>query len=413
MSDAAMKRRSVMGAGAAALAVALALAASLAGPGVGAQQAKPAAAAKGDVPQFAYDKTWPKPLPNRMKVGHVVGISVDGRNHVWIVQRPKSLKGSETEAADGRYGGFSGAVAGCCRPALPVIEFDQDGNMVQMWGGPVDLTKGFDWPTPGAKSPDSFYGSGPFGERGVFVDFNDNVWLGADGPGDGFILKMSRFGRPLLQVGKKGQSTGSNDTANMKGASGMVVDAKTNEVFVADGLYNRRVVVFDGLTGKYLRHWGAYGKPPNDAAPTKVDSPDVNSPQFGDVHCIAMSADKLIYVCDRVNNRIQVFRQDGTFVKQGVVAPDTPGGTTYGIAFSHDADQRFAYVVDGTNEKVWILDRQTLATVGSFGSGGHFAGQFTTAHSIATDRQGNVYVGETWEGKRVQRFLYKGQDRAR
>lgn len=414
MRGAVMKLAGVMGAGA----VVLTAAVGLSGPQVFAEQAaqarpaaKPAAkAASGDVPQFKYDKTWPKPLPNSMKVGQVVGIAVDSRNHVWIVQRPKSLKGSETEAADGRYGGFSGSISGCCRPALPVIEFDQDGNMVQMWGGPVDLAKGFDWPTPGPKSPDSFYGSWPFGERGIFVDFNDNVWLGADGPGDGFILKMSRFGRPLLQVGKKGQGkANSHDTANLNGASGVVVDATTNEVFVADGLYNRRVVVLDGLTGKYKRHWGAYGKPPDDSVPTKVDSPDVNSPQFGDVHCIAMSTDKLLYVCDRVNNRIQVFRTDGTFVKQGVVAPATPGGTTYGIAFSHDPEQRFAYVVDGTNEKVWILNRDTLETVGSFGGGGHFAGLFTTAHSIATDRQGNIYVGETWEGKRVQRFRYTGQ----
>lgn len=408
-----MKLASVMSAGVAALAVA----AGLSFHGVSAEQATPAPAAKGavksavksDVPQFKYDKTFPKPLPNVMKVGQVVGIAVDSRNHVWIVQRPKSLKGSETEAADGRYGGFTGSIAGCCRPALPVLEFDQAGNMVQTWGGPQDLAKGFDWPTPGAKSPDSFYGSGPFGERGIFVDHNDNVWLGADGPGDGFILKVSRFGRPLLQIGKKGQSKGSNDTANLNGASGIVVDAQTNEVFVADGLRNRRVIVFNGLTGKYLRHWGAYGKPPDDSVQMKSDSPDVNSSQFGDVHCIAMSRDKLIYVCDRVNNRIQVFRQDGTFVKQGVVAPATPGGTTYGIAFSPDPEQRFAYVADGTNEKVWILDRTSLETVGSFGSGGHFGGQFTTAHSIATDQQGNVYVGETWEGKRVQRFRYLGQ----
>ncbi len=404
-----MKLASVMSAAVAALAVA----AGLSFHGVSAEQAKPAPAAKGavksDVPQFKYDKTFPKPLPNVMKVGQVVGIAVDSRNHVWIVQRPKSLKGSETEAADGRYGGFTGSIAGCCRPALPVLEFDQAGNMVQTWGGPQDLAKGFDWPTPGPKSPDSFYGSLPFGERGIFVDHNDNVWLGADGPGDGFILKVSRFGRPLLQIGKKGQSKGSNDTANLNGASGIVVDAQSNEVFVADGLRNRRVIVFDGLTGKYLRHWGAYGKPPDDSVQMKPDSPDVNSSQFGDVHCIAMSRDKLIYVCDRVNNRIQVFRQDGTFVKQGVVAPATPGGTTYGIAFSPDPEQRFAYVADGTNEKVWILDRTSLETVGSFGSGGHFGGQFTTAHSIATDQQGNVYVGETWEGKRVQRFRYLGQ----
>ncbi len=194
MIGAAMKLARVIVAGVAALVVA----AVLSFHGVAAEQAKPAPAAKGavksDVPQFKYDKSFPKPLPNVMKVGQVVGVAVDSRNHVWIVQRPKSLKGSETEAADGRYGGFTGSIAGCCRPALPVLEFDQTGNMVQTWGGPQEFAKGFDWPTPGPKSPDSFYGSLPFGERGIFVDHNDNVWLGADGPGDGFIIQQAGFG---------------------------------------------------------------------------------------------------------------------------------------------------------------------------------------------------------------------------
>lgn len=371
--------------------------------------ARPVAAGP-EVPLFRYDPAWPKPLPNSMKVGHVVGISVDSRNHVWIVHRPKSLKGSETEAADGRYGAFVGAISGCCRGALPVVEFDQTGEMVQNWGGPQE---GIEWPTPGPKSPDSFYGTWPFGEQGIFVDFNDNVWLGANGPGDAHILKMSRFGRPLMQIGKKGQATGNADTANVNGAMGMVVNPKTNEVFVADGLKNRRVVVFNGLTGKYIRHWGAYGKAPDDKYTQAERSPNVDAPQFAEVSCVARSTDGLLYVCDRPNNRIQVFREDGTFVKQGTVAPATRGGTAYGAAFSHDAAQQYLYVVDGSNEKVWILDRESLKTLGSFGSGGHFAGQFTTAVSIATDRSGNVYVGESWEGKRVQRFLYRGQGSAR
>ena len=398
-----MKRTILMCAG--AMGVALVAAAPIMYVSAAVEQESAASVQRG-VPQFEYDPTWPNPLPNVMKVGQVVGISVDSRNHIWIVQRPGSLKNSESEAADGRYGDFTGAISGCCRPAAPVIEFDQEGDMVRMWGGPDE---GLDWPTPGPRSPDTLFGGrAPFGERGIFVDFNDNVWLGADGPGDGQILKMSRFGRILLQIGKPGVSQGSNDIENLHGASGITVDPDANEVFVADGLHNRRVIVFDGISGEYRRHWGAYGEAPDDSTPTAVDAPDVNSPQFGDVHCIALSHDKLVYVCDRVNNRIQVFQTDGTFVQQVTIAPETVGGTAYGIAFSADPEEQFAYVVDGTNEKVWILDRSSLETVGSFGSGGHFGGQFTTAHSIATDRHGNVYVGETWEGKRVQRFLYKG-----
>jgi hypothetical protein len=366
-------------------------------------QSKPAA--KAQVPQFVFDHTWPKPLPNQMKVGQVVGVTVDSRDHIWIVQRPGTLKPSEREAADGSYGGMRGAVAGCCRPAPPVIEFDQQGNMVQAWGGPQE---GYDWPTPGPPSPDNALGHAPFGERAIFVDHQDNVWLGADGPGDSQVLKMSRFGRLLRQIGKKGQSKGSNDTQNLNGAAGIVVDPAANEVFIADGLRNRRVIVFDAYSGAYKRHWGAYGKPADDKAPRREFAPDVNDPQFGDVHCIALSKDKLVYVCDRSNNRIQVFRADGTFVKQGTVAEKWTGGTTYGIAFSADPEQKYAYVADGTNEKVWILDRNSLETLGSFGSAGHWGGAFTTAHSIATDSKGNVYVTETWEGKRVQRFLYKG-----
>lgn len=361
--------------------------------------------AKGAVPQFKYDKTWPRPLPNQMKVGQVVGVSVDSRNHVWIVQRPATLKDSEREALDGRYGGMSGAVAGCCRPAPPVIEFDQQGNMVQGWGGPNDT---FDWPTPGPKSIDPALGGSPFGERSIFVDHQDNVWLGADGPGDAHVLKLSRFGRRILQIGKPKQSKGNADTANFNGAAGIAVDPTTGQAFVADGLRNRRVVVLDGYTGKYVKHWGAYGKAPDDTVQQKPDTPDINSPQFGDVHCIALSRDKLLYVCDRVNNRIQVFKTDGSFVTQAAIAPDTKGGTTYGIAFSADPAQKYAYVADGTNEKVWILDRASMNVLGAFGYGGHWGGAFTTAHSIATDHFGNIYVGESWEGKRVQRFLYRG-----
>jgi len=196
--------------------------------------------------------------------------------------------------------------------------------------------------------------------------------VGADGPGDGQILKFTRFGKFELQIGHKGGlSKGSNDVENLNGAQQIAVDPATNEVFVADGLKNHRVIVFDGTTGQYKRHWGAYGTKPDDAAvPAKYD-PAVRSKQFGEVHGIALSRDGLVYVCDRTNDRVQVFRKDGTFVKEGLVAPKTLGGSAYEIAFSADPGQQYGLVVDGMNEKVWILWRDTLETIGSFGDGGH------------------------------------------
>lgn len=372
---------------------------------VGTFRGAPADAQAQQVPQFEYDKTWPKPLPNRMKVGHVAGVAVDRYDHIWIVQRPTSLKPSEQEATPaGRYAGQAGPNSGCCRPAPQVIEFDQEGNMVQAWGP----QEGIDWPTPAPRAKDNFLGTLNAGEKGLFVDVRDNVWIGSDGPGDTFMLKLSKFGKPYMTIGKKGPSQGSNDTANLNGAEDMVVDPDTNEVYVADGARNRRVIVFDAYTGEYKRHWGAYGKTPDDSVMMTPDSPNVDASQFGEVSCIALSRDRLVYVCDRVNNRVQVFQADGTFVKQGVIAPNTLMGTAYSVALSVDPEQTFLYVADGSNEKIWILDRASMEVLSSFGSGGHNGGQFTTVDTIATDSKGNVYTGETWEGKRVQRFLYKG-----
>ncbi len=361
------------------------------------------------VPQFSYDKTFPQPLPNAWKLGHVAGVSVDTRDHVWIIQRPASLKNSEKEAtSDSSYGigqDGGGPFAGCCRPAPPVIEFDPQGHVVQAWGGPGP---GYEWPTPAPRSPDPALGSGPFGERGIYVDAADNVWIGADGPGDAQAIKFTKFGRRQYQIGKHGQSRGSQDTANLNGAVAFAVDPAADEVFVADGLRNRRVIVFDAYSGAYKRHWGAYGNPPDDAVPHVAFMPNPKSPQFGEIHGMALSRDGLLYVCDRVNNRVQVFRTDGTFVLEGEVAPGTRGGAAYDIAFSADPEQRFAYVVDGMNQRVWILDRATLGTLGRFGFGGAQGGAFRAANVIATDSRGNIYVGETWESKRVQRFLYTG-----
>jgi DNA-binding beta-propeller fold protein YncE len=362
--------------------------------------------AAGDVPMFEFDPTWPKmPLPNQWLVGSVAGVYVDAEDHIWIVHRPRALlHGHEDDAS------YAVPESECCKPAPSVIEFDQAGHVVQAWGGPGPE---YEWreagpgrrtpPTPG---PSLGY-DWPESEHSIFVNDDDQtVWL--SNSGGSHIVKFTRAGEFLLQIGRKGQRTGSHNTENLGAAAGLVVDPKTNELYVADGYRNRRVIVFDADTGAYKRHWGAYGNPPDDSIPFRYDPDGPRSQQFNTVHCVQLSRDDLVYVCDRANNRIQVFRTDGTFVKEGLVAPWSLRGAPMDIAFSTDAEQRFVYVADGRNEKVWILRREDLEVIGSFGHGGHWGGGFTVAHGIAADASGNIYVAEVTEGKRVQRFTYMG-----
>ena len=331
---------------------------------------------------FAFDPYWPKPLPDNWTLGNVVGVAVDSRDHIWIVHRPGSLNQQESGAdADP-------PLAECCRAAPPVIEFNQEGDVVQAWGGP---SHDYEWPQS---------------EHGIFIDHLDNVWLAGSGGNDSQILKFTRHGRFLLQIGAQGQGQGSNDLANFGQPAEIDVDPETNEVYIADGYGNRRVAVFDADTGEYRRHWGAYGNVPTDDA--YAYDPDAPlSQQFGrPVHCATLSADGLLYVCDRVNDRIQVFQRDGTFLDEVLIAPRTLDfGSAFDVDFSPDPEQRYLYNIDGMNQKVWIISREDLSIVDSFGFGGHRAGGFTAAHSLAVDSGGNIYVGETLEGKRVQRFV--------
>ena len=220
------------------------------------------------------------------------------------------------------------------------------------------------------------------------------------------MLKFTRNGRFLLQIGAQGQGRGSNDTANFGQPAELHVDPDANEVYIADGYGNRRVAVFDADSGEYKRHWGAYGNVPTDDLYT-YDPDAPLSRQFGrPVHCATLAADGRLYVCDRVNNRIQVFEKDGTYLDEVVIAPRTLAfGAAFDVDFSPDAEQRFLYNIDGMNQKIWVIERADLSVVDSFGFGGHRAGGFTAAHSLAADSRGNLYVGETLEGKRVQRFL--------
>ena len=362
-------------------------------------------------PAYEVDPAWPKPLPNRWLVGAIAGVAVDSRDHVWIVHRPSTLQPNETRSI--------------WRAAPPVLEFDPQGNLVSSWGGPHPNAQS---PRVGDPAPGEGY-EWPDLEHGIFVD-DDHVWLGGGGEKDAQILKFTRAGKFVLQIGRKGSGRGSNDVANLGGAASMTLDRERNELYVADGYVNHRVIVFDATSGAYKRHWGAYGKRPDDGyftsageklpspfsgavqhenKPSQYDPAGPPPPQFRIVHAVRIARDGLVYVCDRTNDRLQVFRKDGTFVKEVFVAKQTLGsGSVWDLTFSTDPAQTFLIINDGTNQQIWILKRDTLEIVSAFGQAGHWAGQFYGAHVQAADSQGNLFIGETYEGKRVQKFIYRG-----
>jgi DNA-binding beta-propeller fold protein YncE len=336
-------------------------------------------------PRFEVDPLWPKPLPNHWVLGMVIGVWVDEQDHVWIIHRGAPTLHANERALDLKVGE-------CCTAAPPVLVFDQAGNLVRSWGGPGP---GYEWPES---------------NHGVHVDYKGNVWIGGNGPKDAHLLKFTKEGKFLMQVGKLGTNNGSNDPDNFGRVAKIWVDPKTNEAYVADGYKNKRVAVLDADTGKMKRFWGAYGNKPDDADLGKYDPKAPPARQFRNpVHCVERTNDGLVYVCDRANNRVQVFNPDGSFVREAVYAKETLGsGSAWDIAFSKDPQQRYIYLADGTNEKVRVILRDTLEELTNFGDGGRQPGQFYGVHSIATDSAGNIYTTETYEGKRLQRFVNKG-----
>ena len=334
------------------------------------------------VPHFEVDPYWPKPLPNNWIVGQVAGVAVDRRDHIWIVHRPRSLQ--ERQILAGR----DPPPASCCVAAPPVLVFDLSGNLLRAWGGPGE---GYQWPES---------------EHGIYVDADDNVWLAGSGPRDHQILKFGLDGAFRLQIGRAGASRGSNDTENLNRPADVEVDAAARELYVADGYGNRRIVVFDADTGAYKRHWGAYGERPHDDPLPSYDPARPPPRSFGSpVHCVRLTRDGLVYVCDRVNNRVQVFRRDGTFVREFFVARETRlNGAVADVVPSPDSEQRFLYSVDNTNGVARVLRRRNGEVLSAFGRMGRYAGQFMVPHNVAVDGQGNLYVTEVDTGQRVQRF---------
>jgi DNA-binding beta-propeller fold protein YncE len=392
----------------------------------------------GPAPALQVAPLWPEPLPNHWVLGSVTGVTVDARDHVWVTHR----------GADSLEGGEKGMMLTpqtsslCCMAAPFVLQFDSDGKLLSNFGGPG---QGYQWP----QSPGS-----------LVVDTKGNVWIpaagleppppasgrgrgGVDttaagiaaargaagrgaaaappGPADAHVLKFSPDGKFLLQIGTPGKMDGPDSQTTLNRPAAVAVDAGANEVYVADS-GNHRIVVFDAETGAHKRHWGAYGEKPTADGGGPYDPNAPAARQFRDVTCVDIAKDGMVYVCDRTSNRIQVFQKDGKFVKEGIISKDTRGATVTGqfgvvsshgsvwdIAFSNDARQQHIFVADGHDKKVLIVQRDTLAQVGSVGDGGRQPGRFLTVGSIAADSRGNVYTGEQHHGKRVQKFVPRGR----
>lgn len=342
-----------------------------------------------EIPKFQVDPSWPK-LPGKWVFGQVSSVSVDAQNHAWILQRPTSVRDDQ-----------KGMIA------PPVLEFDETGNFVQGWGGPGE---GYDWPEI---------------EHGIYVDPKGFVWIGGNGKSDHHLVKFTKAGKFVMQIGRKGQSKGNKDTQNVNQAADTFVYARTNELFVADGYGNSRIIVFDADTGAFKRMWGAFGKEP-DTLPARPKVPEASripakeetgpGPQQFDrpVHAARVSNDGLVYVSDRGGKRVQVFTIDGKFVTQVFIdrwceAPHCGNGQTVAsTAFSADPEQRFLYVASRSPARIWVLDRKTLEPLDSFGRPGVAPGEFYVLHHMNVDSKGNLYVTEVQDGKRAQKFVFKG-----
>jgi DNA-binding beta-propeller fold protein YncE len=347
------------------------------------------------MPVFQLDPAWPT-LPNNWVVGIVSAVTVDRRDHVWILHRPRTVSAELKE-----------------RAAPPVLEFDADGKFVAAWGG---AGNGYDWPTT---------------EHGIIVDHKDVVWIGGSGVGDDMLLKFTLQGKLLRQFGASKQSTGNADTKNVNRPADIFVDAKTNEAYVADGYGNRRVAVFDADTGAFKRMWGAFGNPPDSEPPAGagpaggggrggrgrgaqaaavLDIEGQGAEHFGNpVHSVKLSNDGLVYVADRSNRRIQVFTPAGKYVTQVFINRAGPSaGSVAGLAFSPDPQQQFLYAADYGNSHIAVLDRKTLSMLYQFGTRSAKPGEFQGPHHIAVDSKGNLYVAEVNPGNRAQKFLLKG-----
>ena len=431
----------------------------------------------GKAPGFVVDPAWPQPLPNHWILGQLGGLYVDRHDHVWVYNRPRTLTteeaGLETAIPGvkdehgqpinglGQVRAY-GSIADCCKAAPSVLEFDSTGKLLRAWGGPAD--PGF----IGGKCKAEAGCIWPNSEHGIYVDQNDNVWItgnaaapaaagsGGRGPmpwathneggGDGFILKFDMNGNFKMRIGGTPMGPNSNDTTGgingtplLYQATDMVRDPKTNRLYISDGYGNRHVLIVDADSGKYIGHFGAYGNNPVDDAGSKAAGPWIadytngrKKPPFfrTPVHCVKLADDGKIYVCDRGNNRIQVFDSNDPTLGKSCNNPDgEPGkcgfvaeqfisehtntsipGTAVSISFSTDRAQSCLYVGDNSNMTIYILNRSNLQELGRLGRSGRMAGEFHWLHQVSVDTKGNLYTAEVDTGKRIQKFIRYGSN---
>ena len=341
------------------------------------------------IPQFEVDSSWPR-IPEGWVLGQVASTAAAEDDHIWVLQRPRTVRPGQ-------------------RTGPPVMEFDPDGNFVRGWGGP---SQDYDWPES---------------EHGIFVDYQGHVWIAGQADDDQ-VLKFTKDGTFVMQIGEGGHEKTNLDTQNFWRPSDLYVYPPTNELFVSDGYGNKRIIVFDATTGAFKRMWGAFGAVPSDDPPaaaetgalrtlaTEFDPDDPGPPQFNTVHGVKVSNDGLVYAADRGGKRVQVFTTEGEYLAQAWVdrwCLTTGNGcgnghTAASVAFSADPEQRFLYVASRSPARIWVFDRSTLEPLDSFGRPGIAPGEFAVLHHMTTDSQGNLYTSEVQDGRRVQKFVYRG-----
>jgi len=332
------------------------------------------------LPRFELEQGWPK-VPPQFRVGDVSSFAVNAQDQVFLLHRPRTLKPDQAAMA-----------------APPVMVFDAAGNYVKGWGG---AGAGYEWIER---------------EHGIHIDYKGFVWIGGNNcatsnlaglkpVADDQLLKFTQDGKFVLQIGKSNQSKGNADTTNVHRAADAWVHPATNEVFVADGYGNHRAIVFDADTGAFKRMWGAFSNKPVDADSCEIQRyttfTDPGPDQFSIVHALRVANDGTVYVADREFRRVQMFSNDGKFIKQ-LVKPDTLFARN--LALSSDPEQQFLYVGDG--KTIAVVDRKTLTLAGEINVPNMLGG----GHQIATDSKGNIYVAATNNG--MQKLAFKGMTTA-